>query len=282
VWSFVQIIQVGDLVVLPLKQRAAIAIGTIASDYEYQPRYLPYDAVHTRRVHWLKTDLPRTAFDQDLLDTLGSFLTVFRAERHNAAARLYALATGTAPPESTPLTPSESATANSPEETFPDLERQGRDLIVRMIDQRFKGHELERLLEAILAADGFHVSRTRAGADGGVDLLAGRGEFGFDSPRVCVQVKSGKSPEDVKAVRELQGALKNFGADHGLFVSWGGYTNAVYAEARRSFFQIRLWTADDVVDTLLRNYERLSAEMRTEIPLKRIWSPAVEAGGART
>jgi restriction system protein len=108
-------------------------------------------------------------------------------------------------------------------------------------------------------ADGFRVNRTRAGADGGVDLLAGRGAHGFDPPRICVQVKSGKSPEDVKTVRELQGALKNFGAEHGLIVSWSGYTAAVYAEARRAFFQIRLWDADDVIDALLKSYEELPA-----------------------
>jgi restriction system protein len=280
IWSFISSVEIGDLAILPLKRRAAIAIGRIESSYQYRPEYAKVDAAHTRRVKWLKTDLPRTAFEQDLLDTLGSFLTVFRAERNNAAARLEALSLGAPPPvlensKQTPLTP--PALSVDVFDAFPDLERRGRDLIVRMIDERFKGHDLERLVEAILIADGFHVDRTRAGADGGVDLLAGRGELGFDTPRICVQVKSSKHAEDVKAVRELQGALKNFGADQGVFVSWGGYTNSVYAEARRSFFQIRLWTADHLVDTLLRVYDRLPAEMRAEIPLKRIWAPAADA-----
>ncbi|MDP9107246.1 MAG: restriction endonuclease [Candidatus Eremiobacteraeota bacterium] len=280
VWSFISAIEVDDLAVLPLKRRAAIALGRFTSNYTYRPEYMKFDAVHTRHVKWLKTDLPRTAFPQDLLDTLGSFLTVFRAERNNAASRLEALANGLPLPPSLGSVPTSHPPPVNPAEAvdaFPDLERRGRDLIVSMIDQQFKAHDLERLVEAILVADGFHVNRTRAGADGGVDLLAGRGELGFDAPRVCVQVKSGKSAEDVKSVRELQGALKNFGADQGLFISWGGYTNTVYAEARRSFFQIRLWTADHLVDALLRVYDRLSAEMRAEIPLKRIWAPAIDS-----
>jgi restriction system protein len=122
-----------------------------------------------------------------------------------------------------------------------DLERVARDAIAKIVGRRFRGHDLERLVEAILLADGYTVDRTRAGADGGADILAGRGDLGFDAPRVCVQVKSSDYPEDVGTIRQLQGALKNFGADYGLFVSWGGFKSSVYSEGRRSFFQVRLW-----------------------------------------
>jgi restriction system protein len=275
--SFANAIVPGDLAVLPLKRRAAIALGRIMSDYEYRPDLLDVGAVHTRRVEWIRADVPRTAFDRKLLDTLGSSLTVFRAERNGAAAKLEAatkgdLYLGPADPSLSAQTP---ITAEPDE--LQDLERTARDAIVSLVQERFRGHDLERLVEAILLADGFRVNRTRAGADGGVDLLAGRGAHGFDPPRICVQVKSGKSPEDVKTVRELQGALKNFGADHGLVVSWSGYTTAVYAEARRAFFQIRLWDADDLIDALLRGYDSLPAELKAEIPLKRIWAPAAES-----
>ena len=38
--------------------------------------------------------------------------------------------------------------------------------------------------------------------------------------------------------------MSNFGATRGLLVSWGGFTKAARAEARRLFFQIRLWDSD--------------------------------------
>lgn len=47
-------------------------------------------AVHTRRVEWIRKDAPRSGFDRKLLYTLGSSLTVFRAERDGAAAKLEA------------------------------------------------------------------------------------------------------------------------------------------------------------------------------------------------
>lgn len=280
-WAFAHAIVPGDLAVLPLKGRAAIAIGYFTSRYEYRPDLAAFDAVHTHRVDWKRTDVPRTAFDKGLLNTLGSTLTVFRAEKNNALARLSAaLDSGNGANIGEPSLGAE-AVAVEVSDNNEDFERTARDAIVALVQERFKAHELERLVQAILVADGFHVDRTRAGADGGVDLLAGRGTHGFDAPRICVQVKSGKSPEDVKTVRELQGALKNFGADHGLFVSWSGYSSAVYAEARRAFFQIRLWDADDLIEALLLSYDNLSAEVRAEIPLKRIWAPAgVDAGSS--
>ena len=55
------------------------------------------------------------------------------------------------------------------------------------------------------------------GADGGVDILAGKGPLGFDPPRLVVQVKSQDAPVDVGVLRELQGVMHQFNADQ---ASW--------------------------------------------------------------
>lgn len=280
VWAFYQSVKIGDIVAMPLKKRAAIALGYLKGSYKYLAEYVSIDACHARDVDWVKPDLPRGAFDQDLLHSLGAFMTVGRISRNDAAARIHALmeetATRSASTETHDSLSLESAEADAPE--LFDVERLARDAIAKTVGKNFRGHDLERLIEAILSADGYRVDRTRAGPDGGVDILAGRGELGFDQPRVCVQVKSSDYPEDVKAIRELQGALKNFGAEHGLFVSWSGFKSSVYTEGRRSFFQVRLWDADDVIDAVLRVYDRLSDEIRGELPLKRVWAPVAEAG----
>jgi restriction system protein len=95
--------------------------------------------------------------------------------------------------------------------------------------------------------------------------------MGFDQPRLCVQVKSSDSPVDVGVLRELQGVMRNFGADRGLLVSWGGFKGSVLSEARRLFFDIRLWDAGDLVTTLLENYGSLPEAFQAELPLKRTW-----------
>lgn len=152
-----------------------------------------------------------------------------------------------------------------------DLEQQGRDQIRTLIGTRFKHHGLERLVTALLIAQGYRTKIAPIGADGGVDVVAGRGPMGFDSPRLCVQVKSATVPVDVKTIRELKGVLNTFGAEHGLLVSWGGFTSKALAEARKLFFGIRLWDSDDRIDNVLEAYEDFPADIRAELPLKRIW-----------
>lgn len=109
------------------------------------------------------------------------------------------------------------------------------------------------------------------GPDGGVDIIAGYGPMGFDSPRLVVQVKSEDVPVDVKIVRELQVVMKNLRADHGLIVAWSGYKSSVYKEAAQLFFELRLWDASDLVNAVLTNYEKLPEALQAELPLKPIW-----------
>jgi restriction system protein len=80
IWAFLRTISEGDLVVLPLKGTSAVAIGQVTGSYSYRPD-LPLDARHTRSVKWLRPDLPRTAISQDLLYSLGAFLTVCEIKR---------------------------------------------------------------------------------------------------------------------------------------------------------------------------------------------------------
>lgn len=130
------------------------------------------------------------------------------------------------------------------------------------MEQNFKAHDLSRLVGAVLRAEGYVTHLSAPGPDGGVDILARRGSFGLDGPRLCVQVKSSNSPADVTIFRGLQGTVATFKADEGLLVSWGGSNQAVQREARLSFFSVRLWDADDLLAAVQRNYEHLSEELQ--------------------
>ncbi len=98
-WAFRGKMQIGDLVVLPLKgkKQSRIAIGRVMGDYEFDPE-APEDRRHFRRVKWLRTDIPRKAAGQDLRYTLGAFMTFCELWRNDAAWRLAELArTGSDP-----------------------------------------------------------------------------------------------------------------------------------------------------------------------------------------
>jgi restriction system protein len=226
VWRFIHEIQKGDLVALPLKIRKAIAIGRIQGDYEYKA--LASNIKHIRRVKWLKT-IPRSSFDQDILYSLGAFMTVCKIERHDAENRVKKILAGAkviAREEETHVA-----------EARIDVAVYAEDEIIKHIEAKFKGHDLARLVEAIFYAQEYVTKESGRGPDGGVDILAASGSLGFDNPKICVQVKSSSSPVDVKILRELQGVMSKVRAQQGLLVAWGGFTNSCLKEAKDAFFQ---------------------------------------------
>lgn len=271
-WTFSGRMQIGDLVALPLKSQPAVAFGRVTGPYQYKPENPP-GARHTRRVTWLRTDVPRSSIDQDILYSLGAFMTVCAIKRNNAEIRVRAMLGEGYVPKSPPSEPG-SAVPDADVEPEVSLQEVARDRIRARIAHRFKGADFERLVDAILAAQGYVTSRTDAGPDGGVDIVAGRGPMGFDTPRLAVQVKSSEDAEGESAVRELQGVLRRFNADRGLFVSWGGFKTSVLRRTRELFFDVRLWTADDVIDAIQENYERLPEDVRVELPLIKMWALA--------
>lgn len=267
-WNFVGRMDKGDLVVLPMKTQAAVAIGEVIGKYEYTKEYGD-DLRHVRKVKWLNTDLPRTVFDQDLLNSFGAYLTVGRVKAENAEERIKTIIEGK------PRYQLEEAIEDG--WIYPlDVEQSARDQIVKYIEQNFSGHALAELIEAILQAQGYFTKRSDPGPDGGVDILAGSGPMGFKSPKLCVQVKSGLFQADVVVLRNLQGVMNNFEATQGLLVCWGGFKRSVTQEARRKFFTIRLWDSGDILNNIFKYYDKLSDTMQAALPLKRLWALAVE------
>lgn len=109
--------------------------------------------------------------------------------------------------------------------------------------------------------------------DKSIDILAARGELGFDAPRICVQVKSGQDPMDRPTLNQLRGAMTRSKAEKGLLVVWGGFARTVEEEIPVQFFDVRLWDEQELIAQLLNVYEKLDADLRAELPLKRVWLP---------
>jgi restriction system protein len=225
------------------------------------------EAQHVRPVDWIAQDIPRTVFGPDLLNSLGGLATVFRIRAPDAESRIQNIADQ----HSAGITAGDTettATTSDDGEFKVDLEEQITDRIIERIRQRFSGTRLEHLVAEILKASGYHATETRQGPDGGIDVVAGQGDMGFGHPRLCVQVKSGRSAVDLADYNRLQGNIGSYGADHGLLVSLGDFTRTVRNENERSFFQIRLWGPSDLVDKLVETYDSLPEYIQSEIPLR--------------
>jgi restriction system protein len=109
-----------------------------------------------------------------------------------------------------------------------------------------------------------------------VDILAGSGPLGLDSPRLAVQVKTGTAGVD--EFRALGGVMQDFRADQGLLVAWSGFGGTAKKEARHAHFSIRLWDAEDLMDELFSLFDQLPEELRSELPLQRVWTLVTPEG----
>ena len=270
-WRFTHDMQVGEMVVLPRRQPRVIAVGKISGGYVFNPSDVRAPLPHTRRVEWLVSDVPRANFGQDLRNSFSSQLTVSQIRKDNAQSRIERVMNAYLG-EDSPNQPFESpASAEfTDDDTFAaDLEEQIDGRIIERIRQKYPRHELERLVECMLKAEGYTTLRTEPGPDGGADILAGSGRMGLDSPKLCVQVKSSVSPVGIANYNRLQGNVHGFNADYGLLVSSSGFTQPVHKENRRRFFEIRLWGPDELVEKLLDTYENLPPDIRRDIPLQK-------------
>lgn len=280
IWSFAKAMEVGDWIVLPSKKQPVIHIGKVIGSYVHQTEG-PSPFFHYRQVEWFGREVPRTNFGQDLLYSFGAFMTICRIRRNNALERVKAMSVNGWLPETTAsLTKLGSDTLSGSLQTVLDdddsadvnIDEYARQQVIRVIESKFKGHELTTLIAAILRTQGYTVWQSPEGADGGADILASSGDMGFGGERICVEVKSGTGMTDRPTVDKLLGAMSKFNANRGLFVSWGGFKRNVQKELAPSFFQLRLWTQDDVLNALFSVYEDLDEDIKAKLPLQRTWT----------
>ena len=79
-FAFVGRIALGDLIALPLKSSPAVAFGRVVGSYRHELS-APESVRHQRAVQWIRDDVPRAQIDQDLLYSLGVFMTECRISR---------------------------------------------------------------------------------------------------------------------------------------------------------------------------------------------------------
>lgn len=276
--QFINMAQDGDLVVSPMKTSSTVWAGRISG-----PARALDDGMIARPVTWFCKDLARDTFRQDLLYSFGAFMTVCEISRNNALDRVQAVvSTGRDPGDgATPVMPDDEAGPTQEASDQPvNLERIARDQIERRVASSFTRHDFTELVAAILRAQGYTARVSPPGADRGVDIVGGSGPLGLESPKVTVQVKSGDYRVDQPDLQGLIGSVHDTQADHGLIVSWGGFTNAVRARTNELYFRVRLWGRDEIVDNLLAVYDRLPEAIQADLPLRRTWTLVLEVEGA--
>lgn len=273
VWAMRSRIAVGDLMVMPLKTTQRIAIGTVTGGYHYLADESDLDRRHVLDIDWKRLDIPRSAVKQDLLYTLGSALSIFAPSKNGAVARLQALLdTGKDPGQSAGLfqiPPEDDDAVDQPESNL-DIADVALGRITARVNEEFKGHGLADLVGALLTAEGFSCTVSPPGPDQGIDIIAGTGPLGLDSPRLIVQVKSG-GVVGAPVINQLNGVINQHGADQGLLVAWDGLTTPGREALKNMKLRIALWESTDVINKLLALYDLLPEEVSARVPLRRVW-----------
>lgn len=276
-WAFRDSIEAGDLIVMPMKTRAGyVHFGRVTGEYTYASSEPNRERRHSRPVEWQPEPVPKTIFGEDLLLSLNALMTVFKPAKNDAANRLAVIAADgkdpgapTSTDDTSPPADSEALDVTDPV-SEPTLEAI-QDRIRAHVSEHFREHELTHLVKDVLTVLGFQCEVSPPGPDGGVDIIAGTGPLGLNSPTVIVEVKSEPTPVDVKVLRGLHSAMTQHSADQALLVAWGGITKPARKEFHRDRTSLRIWDADALLEKLFETYDRLPARTRDRIPLRKAW-----------
>ena len=131
---------------------------------------------------------------------------------------------------------------------------------------------MQRLIAGLLRAMGYKPRVSPPGADRGKDIIASPDGFGFESPRIVVEVKHRKGAMGSTEIRSFLGGRHK--DDKGLYVSTGGFTKDAQYEAERSSIPLTLMDMDDLALAVAEYYEKMDAEARALLPLIHIYWPA--------
>lgn len=147
-------------------------------------------------------------------------------------------------------------------------EQNTRDFIVKRLAAHLKGHPLADFVANVLQTMGYRTQVSPAGPDGGIDIVAHKGELGFEAPVVKVQVKSTQGNISGPTVAELLG---NLGVgEYGLLVTLGSFTKDAKSKVKPN---IRLIGVATSFSSSFFHYEELDPRYRSIIPLKRMYVP---------
>ena len=278
------LIRPDDIVVMPMKTRKRIAVGVCTSGYKYRDQETDPTRRHSVGVEWKNIDVSRGSLKDDLLNTVNGAMTVFRATKNSAESRLRAvMETGVDPgaqasiaptpatPHPSPSTTADAQVADVTDPTSAPSLQTIRDRVRTHLIENFGGHKLAHLIAEILRTEGYTCDVSPEGPDFGVDIIAGRGPLGLDSPTLIVEVKSEAGQIGAPVVRGLQGAMASNKADQGLLVAWGGLNRQAQTAIRTDRLTIRVWDSEEVLDHLFSTYDRLPDETKALIPLKLAW-----------
>ncbi|MGE4530353.1 MAG: restriction endonuclease, partial [Acidithiobacillus sp.] len=170
-----------------------------------------------------------------------------------------------------PVPPVEDDAEEAIADPLVDIESQALERIKDRVNE-LDWDDMQQLVAGILRAMGYKTQVSPPGSDRGKDIVASPDGFGFEHPRIVVEVKHRKGQMGSQEIRSFLGGRHK--DDRGLYVSTGGFTKDAQYEADRASIPLAMWTLDHVVRALIEHYDATDAETKRIVPLKRLYWPA--------
>jgi len=265
-YRFAHEMEIGDVIVWPLKRAPEIWLGQITDEYVYNPK-LHAHYRHTRKVEWLNRQA-RTEFSQGALYEIGSALTVFQVR--NYADEFLTALEGKGHEE-----PSDEEEEEAIGLVTDEVERQSRDFVRKQLRRRLKGHGFAEFVGHLLRLMGYKTIVSSPGPDRGIDIEAYKDDLGAEQPRILVQVKSSDAEVNEAAVSQLYGKVSE--KEFALFVALGGFRKHAWDFAFGKH-NLKLVDGDGLVELVYQYYDRLDGKYKAIIPLRRVFIPEALGG----
>lgn len=167
---------------------------------------------------------------------------------------------------------------NTEDESVADIlevtEQSTKDFIFKKLSKELKGYSFQDFVAHILNLIGYNTRVNKKGGDGGIDITAFKDELGIEPPIIKVQVKSQDGDVIPDKVQALYGNINTSvsNSEYGLFVALGGYSKKMQ-EFAKSKPNLRLIDGDELIELVLKHYEKLDSKYKAIIPLKNIYIP---------
>lgn len=242
-------------------------LGLVEGDYQYQPE-MEEELQNTRVVRWTKV-IDRDTLSAETKNSLGSIATIFcvseeASEEICSGALLQPLS------QERLVDVVEDAVGEPIAEVRKDTEQRA----LEFLQDRLSGlgwDGMQELVAGLLRAMGYKTRVSAVGPDQGRDIVASPDGFGFQPPRIIVEVKHRKGAMGAPEIRSFLGGLRE--GDRGLYVSMGGFTREAMYEAKRANHHLTLMDADEFASALIEHYDRMDMESRAILPLRKIYWP---------
>jgi len=265
VHRFRNVLSVDDEVLTYDPSTRVYHVGKISSDYHFNPT-LRETMPNTREVVW-EGQVNRDSLPVPAKNELGAIMALFKVSDTTSSA-IRALLAGQSPAEAAPDEEVEPVDEDS---LLRDIQARSKEFIKDELN-RVSWEDMQEIVAGLLRAMGYKTKVSPPGSDLGRDIVASPDGFGFEQPRIVVEVKHRAAAIGSQQIRSFLGGRHP--DDKGLYVSTGGFTKDAKYEADRAAIPLTLMDLDDLVTAIIEHYEEMDIESRAILPLVNVYWPS--------